>query len=175
MVSRALPLLLVLVVAPAAAQHDAHHQHPRPGYADDTARSIKALSAEETTGLLEGRGLGLARAAELNGYPGPLHVLELADRLDLSAAQRAEAQRLYDAVQAEARSLGTQIVAMERHLDALFAGEEATPEAVDRITAHLGETRGRLRAVHLRAHVAMRAVLTTDQTAAYAHLRGYTN
>ena len=172
---RSLFLLLALVTVPAvSAQHDAHQHTPSP-YADDTERPIKALSAEETDGLLHGRGLGFARAAELNGYPGPLHVLELADGLDLSPEQRTETQRLYDAMLTEATALGTQIVEMEQHLDALFAEDEATPEAVDRITAHLGETRGQLRAVHLRAHVALRDVLTADQTTAYNRLRGYTD
>ena len=38
--------------------------------------------------------MSLALAAELNGYPGPLHVLELADRLGLSAEQRGKVQQL---------------------------------------------------------------------------------
>ena len=37
-----------------------------------------------------------ALAAELNGYPGPSHVLELADKLELSTEQRASMQRLFD-------------------------------------------------------------------------------
>jgi hypothetical protein len=31
--------------------------------------------------------MGLALAAELNGYPGPIHVLELGDQLNLSSVQ----------------------------------------------------------------------------------------
>ncbi|MEM1042610.1 MAG: periplasmic heavy metal sensor [Bacteroidota bacterium] len=170
---RPLLFLLFLAALPATAQHD--HQRHYAAYADDADRAIKALSSQETTGLLEGRGLGLAMAAELNRYPGPLHVLELADSLGLSPEQHAEAQRLFDGVQAEARPLGAQIVEMERHLDALFAGGAATPEDVARITSHLGEARGRLRAVHLSAHIAMRNALTPNQTAAYDRLRGYTN
>ncbi len=165
--------LFLAVVSSATAQHGDHHIHSP--YVDDTERSIKALSEQEMTGLLEGRGLGLAMAAELNGYPGPLHVLELADSLNLSAEQHVEAQHLYDEVQTAARALGTQLVEMERHLDTLFARGEATSDAVARITSHIGETKGRLRAVHLKAHVAMRAALTPEQTAAYNRLRGYTN
>lgn len=170
---RLLPFLFLFATFPAAAQHGDHHDHSP--YADDADRTIKALSVEETTGLLEGRGLGLARAAEFNGYPGPLHVLELADSLSLTDEQRHEAQRLFDDVQAEAQALGARIVEMESHLDALFADGEATSDVIERITTHIGETRGRLRAVHLKAHIAMQAVLTPDQTAAYNHLRGYTN
>ena len=57
-------------------------------YAGMQARPIKALSDQQIADLKAGRGMGLALAAELNGYPGPLHVLELADKLDLSAEQR---------------------------------------------------------------------------------------
>lgn len=170
-------LLLALVIAtPVAAQHDGHGGHPAPSpYADEAGRALKALSADEIDGLLAGRGMGLARAAELNGYPGPLHVLELADSLALSRQQRAEVERIHAAMQAEARALGAEVVEVERHLDALFAGGRATDEAVDRVTGHLGALRGRLRASHLRAHVATRGVLTAEQTAAYGRLRGYTD
>ena len=40
--------------------------------------------------LRAGRGMGLALAAELNGYPGPAHVLELADKLDLARSTENE-------------------------------------------------------------------------------------
>ena len=43
------------------------------------ARSIKALSEQQVADLKAGRGMGLALSAELNGYPGPAHVLELSD------------------------------------------------------------------------------------------------
>ena len=172
---RVLPLFLALAALPAAAQHGDHAGHAPSPYADETGRTIKALSPQEADDLLAGRGMGLARAAELNGYPGPKHVLELADDLALTPQQRAEAERLRTTVMAEARALGAQIVEMERHLDALFAEGRATPEAVDRMAAHVGEVRGQLRAAHLRAHVAMRAALTPEQIAAYDRLRGYTD
>jgi hypothetical protein len=63
--------------------------HAQTPYAGMQSRSIKALSDQQIADLNAGRGMGLALAAELNGYPGPLHVLELADKLDLSADQRA--------------------------------------------------------------------------------------
>ena len=54
-------------------------QSSRP-YAGMQARAIKALSAEQIADLKAGRGLSLALAAELNGYPGPRHVLELVEQ-----------------------------------------------------------------------------------------------
>ena len=172
---RLLLLAFALVSVPAVAQHDNHGGHAPSPYVDDADRAIKALSADEVGGLLDGRGLGLARAAELNGYPGPLHVLELADALGLDATQSAETERIRTAMTAEAQALGAQIVEVEGHLDALFNDGLASDEAVNRMTAHIGVLRGRLRATHLRAHVALADVLTLEQRAAYDRLRGYTS
>jgi hypothetical protein len=80
--------------------------HDGAPYAGWQEREIKALSAEQIDDLRNGRGMGLALAAELNGYPGPRHVLDLAGQLDLTAEQRAEAQRLLDEMQAQAIVLG---------------------------------------------------------------------
>ena len=55
-------------------------------YTGEEQRAIKALSEEEIKDLLEARGMGLAKAAELNSYPGPLHVLQLAAEGLTSAA-----------------------------------------------------------------------------------------
>ena len=161
-------LLAVAVAAPAAAQHDpAAH----PGHASDGPTGV---SADEAVGLANGHGLGMARPAELHGYPGPLHVLELAEPLGLTDDQRAEAERLRAAMLADAVELGERILGAERHLDALFAYEEASADAVERMTGHIAEMRGQLRAVHLRAHLAMRDALTPDQLATYGRLRGHT-
>ena len=172
---RLLLLVLTLISVPAVAQHANHGDHAPSPYAADADRAIKALSADEVDGLLGGQGLGLARAAELNSYPGPLHALELADSLGLDATQRAETARIRTAMTAEAQALGEQIVDAEGHLDALFSDGHATDDAVDRMTAHIGALRGRLRATHLRAHVALAGVLTEEQRAAYDRLRGYTS
>src|SRR3954465_12359952 len=75
-------------------------------YAGMQTRPIKALSEQQVADLGAGRGMGLALAAELNGYPGPSHILELADKLNLSTDQRAGIQRLFDAMKAEAMPLG---------------------------------------------------------------------
>ena len=62
--------------------------HPRFAVFGQETRAIKALSQDEDEGLLAGKGLGFAKAAELNGYPGPVHESELAEKLQLSDAQR---------------------------------------------------------------------------------------
>jgi Spy/CpxP family protein refolding chaperone len=117
--------------------------------------------------------MGLARPAELNRYPGPRHVLDLADSLDLSADQRATVQRIFDDMQARAKALGREIVDAEAALDEAFA-EGAIPE--DTLAAsvrRIAGLQGELRTVHLRAHLSTREVLTERQVREYDRLRGY--
>src|SRR5882757_3830289 len=104
-------------------------------YAGMQTRAIKALSDQQIADLRAGRGMGLALAAELNGYPGPSHVLELADKLDLSPDQRAGVQRLFDAMKAEAVPIGTKLVEQEADLDRQFAVRTVTPESLKASTA----------------------------------------
>src|SRR3954467_8556293 len=82
-------------------------------YAGMQTRPIKALSEQQVSDLNAGRGLGLALAAELNGYPGPSHVLELADRLELGADQRDRIKGLFEAMKAEALPIGSRLIAQE--------------------------------------------------------------
>ena len=98
-------------------------------YAGMQTRPIKALSEQQIADLGAGRGMGLALAAELNGYPGPSHVLELADKLELSAEQRANAQRLFDFMKAEAMPMGAKLIEQEAELDKQFSTRTVTPEA----------------------------------------------
>ncbi len=142
-------------------------------YAGQQQREIKALSADEQRGLLEGAGLGYARAAELNGWPGPLHALELRDELSLSEEQVRRMEALRREMKAEAVPLGRDLVAAERALDTLFAAGTPTPEQVAAATARVAGIEGRLRAVHLIAHLRAAPVLTRHQTMLYARARGY--
>jgi Spy/CpxP family protein refolding chaperone len=181
--------LALFLAQPAAAQHAGHHgnhHHGAPsGHAPPAAspvqpytglegRRIKALSEEDAAGLLAGRGMALALAAELNGYPGPMHVLEHADALGLSGAQRATAEGLRTRMLDEARALGARIVALEEELDRLFAGGTADTGRLAALTASLGALNGRLREVHLATHISMRDALGPEQRAAYDWMRGYT-
>lgn len=143
-------------------------------YAGEQTRAIKALSASEMNQLLAGHGMGLARAAELNSYPGPRHVLDLAPELGLQPAQTAELTRVFDAMKAAALPLGRELVARETELDRLFASRRAAPDSVLALTREIGRLQGELRAVHLNAHVATVAVLSPAQVARYDELRGYT-
>lgn len=155
-----------------AQAHDDHAVHPSP-YADLSARAIKALSSEETAGLLAGDGLGFALAAELNGVPGPLHALEMADELGLSDDQEQAVRAIETRMRERARELGARIMDLEGELDRRFAHGHATVVDVERLTAQIGRVRGELRAVHLSAHLDTSEVLEAAQIEAYRRLRGY--
>src|SRR3972149_857848 len=79
-------------------------------YASQRVDEVKTLSTDEIQGLLNGEGMGMAKAAELNHYPGPRHVLDLASQLQLSEAQRSKAQAIYDRMHHEAVRLGMAIL-----------------------------------------------------------------
>jgi hypothetical protein len=142
-------------------------------YAGMQTRPIKTLSEQQMADLSAGRGMGLALAAELNGYPGPVHVLELADKLDLSPDQRAGIERLFDSMKAEAVPLGSKLIEQEADLDKQFAGHTVTPDSLRLSTAAVAATQGALRETHLKYHLSTVAVLSPDQIQRYAELRGY--
>lgn len=160
----ALAAALILTASAASAQTP---------YAGMQTRPIKALSPQQVGDLQAGRGMGLALAAELNGYPGPSHVLELADKLGLSAEQRAGVQQLFDAMKREALPVGAQLLAQETELDRQFAARVVTPESLKVVTAAIATTQGALRETHLKYHLSTVAVLTESQRQRYSQLRGY--
>ena len=163
-------LLLCLVSALAAPVYP--QENPRP-YAGDEKRTIKALSPEEIESYRTGAGMGFAKAAELNHYPGPKHVLDLANEIDLTASQKKEAQRIYDAMHAQTVGLGERVVVSERGLDGLFAAEKIDEASLARSVREIARLQGEIRLEHLKAHLAMKALLTPAQVAKYDALRGY--
>ncbi|HTL69571.1 MAG TPA: Spy/CpxP family protein refolding chaperone [Lacunisphaera sp.] len=159
--------LLLLVAAPLATRAAVSD------YAGEQHRAIKALSEDEITALRAGHGLGLARAAELNDYPGPRHVLDLRAELSLTPAQVDQLTAVFDRMHAAAQKLGRELIAQETALDRLFAEKRATADAVAALTAGIGRLQGELRASHLNAHVAAARILEPAQIARYDELRGY--
>jgi Spy/CpxP family protein refolding chaperone len=159
---------ICLLAQPAAADT------ARSAYVGQQSREIRALSGEDIAALRNGDGMGLATAAELNGYPGPRHVLALVRELKLTESQTAQVTAIRERMNAAARPLGDELIDRERGLDQLFAQREITPERLTAATAAIGDIQGRLRAVHLAAHLETRAVLTGEQIAQYDRLRGYT-
>jgi hypothetical protein len=142
-------------------------------YAGQRDADIKALTPAELAGLLDGKGLGFAKSAELNGYPGPMHVLELRNELGLDDAQLAATQALFERMRNAARAEGTALVAAERHLDGLYATRTANEANVAEALRRIESRRARLRGIHLDAHLAQARLLAGHQIARYAELRGY--
>ena len=166
------------LVVPANAQTQGSHPHgtgthPVTPYAGLEQRPIKALSDQQIADMRAGRGMGLALPAELNGYPGPVHVLELADALRLTDAQRSRAKTLFEEMKAETIPLAERIIAEEAALDRMFAGPTITSAMLTEATARIATVQGELRAAHLRYHLTMRDTLTPDQIALYDDKRGY--
>ncbi len=162
----------IIVLATGVSWSTAFGQEVSP-YAGDENRSIKALSEQEIADLRAGGGMGFARAAELNHYPGPRHLLDLADELELDAATVVRVRETFDAMQADAMRLGAQIVDTEAALDQAFAARSIDVSLLTELTARSAALEGELRAVHLRAHLAVTALLTAEQIHAYDVLRGY--
>jgi hypothetical protein len=162
----------LLVAWPALAQHQHAPAHATP-YAGFESRAIKALSEQQIADLTAGRGMGLALAAELNGYPGPLHVLEHADAISLTAEQLRDTRVLYDQMKAETIVLGLQVIEHEKALNDAFARQTITPQSLARLTGEIGRTQAELRAAHLRYHLAQKALLTAEQANRYSVVRGY--
>ena len=142
-------------------------------YAGQQSREIKALSEQERSDLLSGAGAGYAKAADLNGYPGPAHVVELGQQLHLSPQQLEASKLLLARHKAQARRLGAALIEAERVLDREFASGRAEREAVSRATAQIGSLQTELRLEHLRTHLAQADLLTPQQVAQYNELRGY--
>ena len=142
-------------------------------YAGQQARGIASLSEADIAALEAGQGWGFAKSAELNGYPGPAHILELADDLELGAHQVTQVQAIFDRMNAQARVLGAEYIAAEAALDAAFADRSVTPEALTALTQKAGHIRGALRAVHLAAHLEAVPILNRHQTMLYNRARGY--
>lgn len=159
-------IVLALLISTASAQHHS-------AYALLKDRPIKALSDQQVADLKAGRGMGLALSAELNGYPGQLHVIELADSLQLSTEQRQRTADLFDSMKGEAVPLGEKLIESEAALERLFAAREITPASLGRATADIGALQGQLRETHLKYHLAMVELLTPGQVARYRELRGY--
>lgn len=142
-------------------------------YAGQESREIKALSLHEIDDFRQGRGMGLAKPAELNRYPGPLHVLELARELRLSAEQRDGLELSKARMSARAKAFGAEILDLERELDAAFAQRTIDRSRLSQLTAQIGARLAMLRATHLEAHIETAGLLTPEQISRYDALRGY--
>ena len=144
---------------------------PRTSRSSGRSPSPSARDLVVTTHMAAASGDHLA--AELNGYPGPSHVLELADKLELTTNQRANVKAQYKSMKAEAMPLGSKLIEQEAELDGQFANRIVTSESLKASTAAAAVTQGELRQVHLKYHLSMIGLLSGHQMQRYAELRGY--
>ncbi|MGW8283196.1 MAG: Spy/CpxP family protein refolding chaperone [Gemmatimonadota bacterium] len=170
-------VLLVFVVAassPAVAQdgdgtgmgNGRQHQmqgHDQGGMQGMGGGMLGGISAQEKEALLKGSGLGAGMIAMMNGYPGPKHVLEMGDELELTAAQREEIGTIFGEAKASFVELGTTIVEKDEALTALFTSGSATTAQVETLAREIGDLQGQLRAGHLNAHIRTYDALTPAQ------------
>lgn len=171
------PLILIMAALlssdPALAE-ERHHEHIHSSpYAGEQTRDIKALSKDDIDELLRGGGWGLAKAAELNGMPGPTHVLDMAAELNLSAEQIERSRRIRDAMRLKAKQIGERFVAKEAELETRFRVGDVTETELAARVSEIEAIRAKLRTAHLVAHIEIARILSTKQIERYAVLQGY--
>ena len=172
-------MLLFFLTTSACSEPEAKTEHSvqKPSfYAGQEKRGIKSLSPGEIKGLLAGSGTpfgGMAKLAELNGYPGPRHVLDLADDMNLSDEQVGQIRAIYDQMKNDAVELGKQIIAIEKKMNDAFADRMISEKVLQSQIKESADVYAQLRFVHLRAHLQMDTILSKEQRAKYDQLRGY--
>lgn len=160
---------MMLSFSVLATEPSTHHSP----YVGQESRSIKSLSADDVRQLQQGQGWGLAKAAELNGLPGPVHILEMKDEIALSPTQEQAVRALFETMRSQAIPLGQQLIALEQSLDRAFAEGSITPTQLDQSLDEIAKVYKALRYVHLAAHLETPKILTPQQIAQYNRLRGY--
>ncbi|HBR96746.1 MAG TPA: hypothetical protein DD979_05145 [Gammaproteobacteria bacterium] len=164
-------ILLVSVMASTAVFAEAYTSR----YAGEEQRTIKSLSADDIATLERGGGWGLAKAAELNGVPGPLHILQMADEIRLTSPQHGKIAALYDKMKTQAIPLGKALIRLEVSLNAQFSDGTLSAGTLQQLLQEIEAVRADLRYVHLAAHLETPAILTPEQIRHYNQLRGYGN
>ena len=170
---KVITLLLALFVCmpfSTLAQHSHGGQKP---YAGMQNRAIKSLSDNDINELQRGGGWGLALAAELNGMPGPSHLLELKDKIPLASDQVDKTQVLLNEMRKAAIPTGERLIAAEKALESAFASEKVDEPSLRRLIAESESARSELRFIHLSQHYKTVQFLKPEQIKRYNILRGY--
>ena len=165
----AVPLLLLGLSVQAAQKHAAQSSK----YAGQEARAIKSLSPDDIAELRRGGGWGLAKAAELNGVPGPAHLLELKDKIPLEPDQISAIGKIYADMKASAIRQGEKLIALEAELESRFKTRAISDATLRQSLAAIAEARRELRYIHLATHLKTPQILSEHQIKTYNELRGY--
>ena len=164
-----LAIMVILMTSCASNPHNPKHNP----YQDEQQRAIKSLSHKDVQALRQGQGWGLARAAELNGIPGPKHLLEFAAAIPLTQQQHTIIEQQYQAMRQAAITIGGQFIEAEAELNDLFARKQVDEPTLHKQLKRIGDLRSQLRFVHLGAHLQTLKILKPEQISRYNALRGY--
>lgn len=164
--------LTVCLCLPFWAQAQHSHSAPAP-YAGMQSRAIKSLSENDIKELRRGGGWGLALPAELNGMPGPVHLLELKDKIPLNHEQAQKIQGLTEEMRKAAIPTGERLIAAEAAIEAAFSGGTVEEASLRRLLADAESAKTELRFIHLSQHYKAAQLLEPEQIKRYNILRGY--
>ncbi|WP_409523924.1 hypothetical protein [Nitrincola sp. MINF-07-Sa-05] len=142
-------------------------------YAGLETRAIKSLSESDIAELEKGGGWGMALVAELNGIPGPAHLLELKDRIELTEEQIERITLQLKVMKAAAIPVGQQLIRAEAELERAFQSGEINEAGLMTLLEYSEKARTELRFIHLSQHLTTPALLTQKQITRYNRLRGY--
>ncbi len=159
-------LIFIFLTVTINAQTQSHHS-------SESGNEIKAFTSVQINGYLNGEGMGLAKAAELNHFPEPKHVLDLANELKLSQIQIDSTKKIFGIMKERAVYLGNIIIEKEKQLDQLFSSGKVDVEFVRNLVMEIAQYQGELRFTHLQAHIQPKDILTSEQILNYDSLRGY--
>jgi hypothetical protein len=145
----------------------------KSNYMGEIGRVIKSLSAKDIEDLTLGNGMGLAKAAELNGYPGPKHVLEMQKELFIEKEQLLSIKQIFEEMKSQAKSQGQILISLEKELNDYFSNTTITNDTLETTLKKIAEAKSNLRYIHLFAHIKTTEVLSKSQIKKYNQLRGY--
>lgn len=161
--------LIMLIGINVSVAKETHHSK----YVGQEKRLIKSLSADDIYQLNNGKGWGLAKVAELNGMPGPLHLLQMKDKISLSDDQEKKIRGLFEDMKSKAVPLGKQLIQLEKELNDSFSDKSITENRLNQQLQAIAQVRKKLRYVHLVTHLKTPLILSERQITKYNQLRGY--
>jgi len=165
---------LLFFLIPLCAYSASEHSH-KSKYVGQEKREIKSLSESDIEELENGKGWGFAKAAELNGVPGPIHLLEMKKEIRLSSEQIQKIEDIYQKMKEQAIPLGLELIELERSLNNHFANRTITDNLLHKLLGEIVQVRKKLRYAHLSAHLKTPDILTFEQITLYNELRGYSS
>lgn len=158
-------------VKESTPEESSAHSPDAKAYNPDVA--IRSMTAEEIEQIRQGRGASLALPAELNGVPGPRHVLDLADELALTDDQRVNIEVIFRQFQSAVIPAGDHYLAAVQTLEEAFRSQKVTAGNLPELVEEVSRLEGELVAIHLLAHLSTAQALNAEQIATYNRLRGY--